>query len=43
MNARSPAARTPPLHIVLFGAGHVGHALVALLGALPCVVHWIDA
>lgn len=43
MNARPPAARMPPLHIVLFGAGHVGHALVALLGALPCVVQWIDA
>ena len=43
MNARSTAARTPPLHIVLFGAGHVGHALVAQLGALPCVVQWIDA
>ncbi|MBR8315697.1 xanthine dehydrogenase accessory protein XdhC [Burkholderia dolosa] len=31
-----------PMHIVLFGAGHVGHALVALLGALPCVVQWVD-
>ncbi|MDG0026319.1 xanthine dehydrogenase accessory protein XdhC [Trinickia sp. Y13] len=43
MNPRPPAARTPPLHIVLFGAGHVGHALVAQLAALPCVVQWIDA
>lgn len=32
----------PPMHIVLFGAGHVGHALVALLGRLPCVVQWAD-
>jgi xanthine dehydrogenase accessory protein XdhC len=32
----------PPMHIVLFGAGHVGHALVTLLGALPCVVQWVD-
>jgi xanthine dehydrogenase accessory protein XdhC len=32
-----------PLHIVLFGAGHVGHALVRVLGALPCVVQWVDA
>ena len=32
----------PPMHIVLFGAGHVGHALVALLGRLPCVVQWVD-
>ncbi|MBN3787721.1 xanthine dehydrogenase accessory protein XdhC [Burkholderia sp. Ac-20353] len=31
-----------PMHIVLFGAGHVGHALVTLLGALPCVVQWVD-
>jgi xanthine dehydrogenase accessory protein XdhC len=36
-----PAA--PPTHIVLFGAGHVGHALVKLLGMLPCVVQWVDA
>nr|WP_175113017.1 xanthine dehydrogenase accessory protein XdhC [Paraburkholderia solisilvae] len=34
--------RTMPMHIVLFGAGHVGHALIALLGSLPCVVHWVD-
>ncbi|AMM16424.1 dehydrogenase [Burkholderia sp. PAMC 28687] len=33
----------PPTHIVLFGAGHVGHALVTLLGMLPCVVQWVDA
>ena len=42
---RRSAVQTPrpaPLHIVLFGAGHVGHALVTLLGALPCVVHWVD-
>ncbi|HEM7822813.1 TPA: xanthine dehydrogenase accessory protein XdhC, partial [Burkholderia multivorans] len=32
----------PPMHVVLFGAGHVGHALVALLGALPCTVQWVD-
>lgn len=31
-----------PMHIVLFGAGHVGHALVTLLGRLPCVVQWVD-
>lgn len=30
------------MHIVLFGAGHVGHALVTLLGRLPCVVQWVD-
>jgi xanthine dehydrogenase accessory factor len=31
------------MHIVLFGAGHVGHALVRVLGTLPCVVQWVDA
>ncbi len=36
------SAGAAPLHIVLFGAGHVGHALVALLGALPCAVQWVD-
>ncbi len=36
------APRPAPMHIVLFGAGHVGHALVALLGSLPCVVQWVD-
>jgi xanthine dehydrogenase accessory protein XdhC len=30
------------MHIVLFGAGHVGHALVTLFGSLPCVVQWVD-
>jgi xanthine dehydrogenase accessory protein XdhC len=41
--APEAGASTPPLHVVLFGAGHVGHALVTLLGALPCVVQWADA
>src|SRR5579871_292941 len=36
------AVRPAPMHIVLFGAGHVGHALVQLLGSLPCVVQWVD-
>ena len=31
------------LHIGLFGAGHVGKALVEVLAELPCRVHWIDA
>ncbi|WP_425128788.1 xanthine dehydrogenase accessory protein XdhC [Burkholderia gladioli] len=30
------------MHVVLFGAGHVGHALVALLAHLPCLVQWVD-
>lgn len=29
-------------HVVLFGAGHVGQALVRILGTLPCTVDWID-
>ncbi len=35
--------RPPRLHIGLFGAGHVGKALVRLLADLPCRVSWIDA
>jgi xanthine dehydrogenase accessory factor len=34
--------RPERLHIVLFGAGHVGKALVRVLGELPCRVAWID-
>lgn len=29
-------------NIVLFGAGHVGQALVSVLAPLPCAVRWID-
>ncbi len=29
--------------IAVFGAGHVGRALVPLLAALPCRVRWIDS
>ena len=32
----------PAFHIALFGAGHVGKALVKLLGDVPCRVTWID-
>ena len=28
--------------VVLFGAGHVGRALTALLASLPCRVTWVD-
>ena len=31
------------LKIALFGGGHVGKALVNVLGALPCTVHWVDS
>jgi xanthine dehydrogenase accessory factor len=34
----TPAA----MHVVLFGAGHVGHAIVRMLAALPCTVSWVD-
>jgi xanthine dehydrogenase accessory factor len=33
----------PQAQIAVFGAGHVGRALVPLLAALPCRVRWIDA
>lgn len=31
------------LHVMLFGAGHVGRALIKVLGELPCRVTWIDS
>ncbi|MGA0582698.1 MAG: xanthine dehydrogenase accessory protein XdhC [Castellaniella sp.] len=37
------AVRPDPLHVVIFGAGHVGQALVHILGTLPCRVTWVDA
>jgi xanthine dehydrogenase accessory factor len=30
-------------NIVLFGAGHVGRALVNILGVIPCRVTWVDS
>ncbi|WP_371368386.1 xanthine dehydrogenase accessory protein XdhC [Pseudomonas sp. QL9] len=33
----------PQAHIAVFGAGHVGRALVPLLASLPCKVSWIDS
>lgn len=33
----------PQAQIAVFGAGHVGRALVPLLAALPCRVRWIDS
>jgi len=32
----------PDFNVVLFGAGHVGKALVAVLAGLPCRITWID-
>lgn len=31
------------VNLMLFGAGHVGTALVGILGQLPCRVHWVDS
>ena len=31
------------VNIMLFGAGHVGKALVNILSGLPCKVHWVDS
>ncbi|MEH6824045.1 MAG: xanthine dehydrogenase accessory protein XdhC [Motiliproteus sp.] len=31
------------IQIALFGAGHVGRALVPILASLPCRIRWIDA
>ena len=36
------ACLAPRAHLLLFGAGHVGAALVRMLGELPCTVTWID-
>ncbi|KAA0891129.1 xanthine dehydrogenase accessory protein XdhC [Pusillimonas sp. ANT_WB101] len=32
----------PEMHVVLFGAGHVGQAIVRVLATLPCTVTWVD-
>lgn len=33
----------PRPQIALFGAGHVGRALVSILATLPCRVRWVDS
>ncbi len=33
----------PDFNVVLFGAGHVGRALVKILADLPCSISWIDS
>ncbi len=35
--------RPPELTVCLFGAGHVGQALVRVLADLPCRISWIDS
>ena len=32
-----------PWHVWVFGAGHVGRALVQVFGTLPCAVTWVDS
>ena len=32
-----------PWRIWIFGAGHVGRALVQVLGTLPCIITWVDS
>ncbi len=32
----------PRAHLVLFGAGHVGAAVVRALSPLPCTITWVD-
>ncbi len=34
--------RAPRAHLVLFGAGHVGAAIIRALAHLPCNVTWVD-
>ena len=34
--------KAPRAHLVLFGAGHVGAAIVRALAELPCHVVWVD-
>jgi xanthine dehydrogenase accessory factor len=36
------AILAPRAHLMLFGAGHVGAALVRALAGLPCRVTWVD-
>jgi xanthine dehydrogenase accessory factor len=36
------AVLAPRAHLVLFGAGHVGAAIVRVLAELPCRVTWVD-
>jgi xanthine dehydrogenase accessory factor len=35
--------RAADFHIVLFGAGHVGRALVRVLAGVPCRITWVDS
>ncbi|WAT02330.1 xanthine dehydrogenase accessory protein XdhC [Rouxiella chamberiensis] len=37
-----PLCQSQP-QVVVYGAGHVGRALVAILATLPCRITWVDA
>lgn len=41
--ALAQCIQAPELELVLFGAGHVGRALVGVFGMLPCHVTWVDS
>lgn len=40
--ARDWPAATPRFVLQLYGAGHVGRAIVRMLAGIPCEVQWID-
>ncbi len=37
------ATPAPEFHLVLFGAGHVGRAVVKVLSELSCAITWVDS
>ena len=39
----SVAVPAPDFHLVLFGAGHVGRAVVKVLSELSCTITWVDS
>lgn len=34
---------TPPMSVLVFGAGHVASALMTILAEVPCQVDWVDS
>ncbi len=43
LRRRFAERRAQHMAVALFGGGHVGHAIVRLLGTLPVRTHWIDS
>jgi len=43
MNASGTVVTKAPLQVALFGGGHVGKAIVRVLGTLPMQVLWVDS